>query len=280
MIKLSAEMRDKFSGADAFEQIMALEGDVYRAKEGRRTLLFNHKGREYFAKIHHGIGWGEIWKNLSSFRLPVTDASNEWKAVDLLEQVEVPTVKIVGRGSRGRNPAKRESFVLMEALDERIEVEDFLKDLDSLTAKQRLLLKRAIIRKVADSARRMHGAGMNHRDFYLCHFHILKRNWEEWDLREEIRLPLLDLHRAQIRAKVPHRWLVKDLGALLFSAIDCPVSDRDLVAFLKVYLGNDWKNKLRADAKLWQAVANRAIGFYQKHHGKRARIPGVFSRLG
>lgn len=120
---------------------------------------------------------------------------------------------------------------------------------------------------------------MNHRDFYLCHFHILKRNWEAWDLGEEIRLPLLDLHRAQIRAKVPDRWLVKDLGALLFSAIDCPVSDRDLVAFLKVYLGNDWKNKLRADAKLWQVVAKRAIGFYQKYHGKRAKIPGVFSRL-
>ncbi|BDS08466.1 lipopolysaccharide core heptose(I) kinase RfaP [Oceaniferula spumae] len=279
MIELSAEMRDKFSGADAFEQVMALEGDVYRAKEGRRTLLFTHNGREYFAKIHHGIGWGEIWKNLSSFRLPVTDASNEWKAVDLLEKSGVATVKIVGKGSRGANPAKRESFVIMEALDERVEVEDFLKVIPDLPAGGKLKLKRAIIRRVADAARRMHGAGMNHRDFYLCHFHILERDWSNWQPDEELRLPLIDLHRAQIRDKVPHRWLAKDLGALLFSAIDCPVTDRDFVAFLKIYLGDQWREKLEQDQELWQSVVKRAKGFYRRHRGHDPILPGVFSKL-
>jgi len=113
MIELADELRGKFPGDDAFDQVMALDGDVYRAKEGRRTLLFRHGGREYFAKIHSGIGWGEIWKNLSSFRLPITNASNEWKAVDLLERAGVETVEIVGKGMRGRNPAQMESFVII-----------------------------------------------------------------------------------------------------------------------------------------------------------------------
>ncbi len=279
MIELSAEMRDRFSGVDAFDQVMALDGDVYRAKEGRRTLLFKHAGCEYFAKIHHGIGWGEIWKNLSSFRLPVTDASNEWRAVSLLEKEGVATVKIVGKGMRGSNPAQRESFVIMEALEERIEVEDFLKNMSHLTVGKRLALKRAILRQVADVAQRMHGAGMNHRDFYLCHFHIQERDWAEWQPGEVLRLPLLDLHRAQIRGSVPRRWLVKDLGALLFSAIDCGITDRDMVAFLKGYLGPEWKAEFRKDRELWAEVAKRGLSFYQKHRGEKAVIPGVFGQL-
>ncbi len=279
MIELSAEMREKFSGADAFDQVLALDGEIYRAKEGRRTLCFTHGGREYFAKIHMGIGWGEIVKNLTSFRLPVTDASNEWKAVEVLESVGVDTVKIVGKGVRGWNPATRQSFVIMDALDERVEVEDFLKEMGNLTGRRRLELKRQIVRQVADAARRMHGAGMNHRDFYLCHFHIADRDWAEWSPGDTLRLPLIDLHRAQIRAKVPTRWLVKDLGALLFSAIDCGITDRDLVAFLRVYLGTGWKKRLLADAALWRAVLRRAGKFYQRHRSKPMPLPGVFQRF-
>jgi len=279
MIELADELKDRFSEANTFDEVMALEGDVYRAKEGRRTLLFEHGGREYFAKIHSGIGWGEIWKNLTRFRLPVTDASNEWKAVDLLEKSGVETVQIVGKGVRGSNPAKIESFVIMRALDERVEVEDFLKDFGGLTGPGRLRLKRNIIRKVADAAKRMHGAGMNHRDFYLCHFHIKDREWTGDESEDEIRLPLIDLHRAQIRDSVPRRWLVKDLGALLFSAIDCEITDRDWVAFLKVYLGPDWKKELRENEVLWRGVILRAKKFYGRHRGKTPTFPGVFEAL-
>lgn len=279
IIELSEELQNKFHGSDSFDQVMALQGEVYRAKEGRRTIMFEHQGREYFAKIHHGIGWGEIWKNLTSIRLPVTNASNEWKAVDLLEKSVVATVKIVGKGMRGSNPAKCESFVIMEALDEQVEVEDFLKEMGGLDGRRRVELKRAIVRQVADAARRMHGAGMNHRDFYLCHFHILERDWSEWSPEEELRLPLIDLHRAQIRNSVPRRWLIKDLGALLFSAVDCQISDRDLVTFLKVYIGPNWRMRLREDAGLWLSVVRRAAKFYQLHRRKPMRLPGVFRHL-
>ncbi|MBT8037067.1 MAG: lipopolysaccharide core heptose(I) kinase RfaP [Verrucomicrobiae bacterium] len=283
MIKLADEIRGKFSDVlssdGAFDEVLVLEGEIYRAKEGRRTLRFEYGGENYFAKIHMGIGWKEVFKNLTAFRLPITDASNEWMAVEVLEHVGVDTVKIVGKGSRGWNPAKRESFVVMKALDELVEVEDFLKELGGLQGRRRLELKRVIVRKVAESARRMHAAGMNHRDFYLCHFHILERDWSDWSPEEDFRLPLIDLHRSQIRSHVPMRWLAKDLGALLYSAIDCGMTDRDLVAFLRVYLGREWKQRLSDESTLWQMVVKRAGGFYQRHRGRKMPLPGVFQRF-
>ena len=48
-----------------------LQGQVYRELEGRRTLRTEVAGRGYFVKIHRGIGWGEIVKNLLTAKLPV-----------------------------------------------------------------------------------------------------------------------------------------------------------------------------------------------------------------
>ncbi|MCP5538270.1 MAG: lipopolysaccharide core heptose(I) kinase RfaP [Akkermansiaceae bacterium] len=283
MIELAPEIKDKFpdvtSGGGAFDKVLALDGKIYRAKEGRRTLRFEHGGKSYFAKIHTGIGWKEVFKNLLAFRLPIIDASNEWQAVEVLERVGVETVRIVGKGKRGCNPARIESFVIMQALEELVEVEDFLKGLGGLQGAARLALKRMIVRKVAASAGRMHGAGMNHRDFYLCHFHIVERDWTGWSPEQDFRLPVIDLHRAQLRDKVPQRWLAKDLGALLYSAIDCGVTDRDIVAFLRVYLGADWKSQLIANKALWHAVVMRARKFYRRHRGKEMCMPGVFQRF-
>ncbi|MGB0775810.1 MAG: lipopolysaccharide core heptose(I) kinase RfaP, partial [Akkermansiaceae bacterium] len=187
----------------------------------------------------------------------------------------------VGKGTRGSNPAKRESFVIMEALDERVEVENFLKDiggLTDLTRKARWRLRKEIIKTVAQAAKKMHGAGMNHRDFYLCHFHIAERDWQQW-AGEVLRLPLLDLHRAQIRSKVPRRWLVKDLGALYFSALDAELTNRDVVTFLREYLGADWRKRCRENLAFWQAVSARAASFYQKHRQKPAPLPAAVANF-
>lgn len=279
MIELSLLMQRCFPEPDAFNKVLQAEGDVVRAKEGRRTFRFDYNSRGYFAKVHMGIGWGEIWKNLRQFKLPVIDASNEWKAVTLLNRVGVDTVSIVGKGTRGVNPAACQSFVIMDELSEKVELEDFMKDYASLTGAKRLFLKRQLIRSVAQAARKMHGAGMNHRDFYLCHFHIENRDWSSWEKGDNIRLPLLDLHRAQIRSAVPHRWLAKDLGALFFSAIDCELTSCDVIAFLKEYLGDGWKSELKCNEKLWKAVLGRATGFYLKHRETEPSLPQVIVKM-
>ena len=58
--------------------------DVYRSKEGRQTLRFRHGDRSYFLKLHGGVGWKEVFKNLLQLRLPVLGAVNEYRAVAAL----------------------------------------------------------------------------------------------------------------------------------------------------------------------------------------------------
>lgn len=53
-----------WAGQDAFVAVDALDGEVLRQRDGRRTFRCEIGGRGYFVKIHHGIGWGEIVKNL------------------------------------------------------------------------------------------------------------------------------------------------------------------------------------------------------------------------
>ena len=38
--------------------------DVYRNKEGRKTLRFQYRGKPYFLKLHTGVGWIEVLKPL------------------------------------------------------------------------------------------------------------------------------------------------------------------------------------------------------------------------
>ena len=74
--------------------VFALRGRVYREPKGgnRRTLRFERAGRGYFLKLHWGVGWREILKNLTSLRAPVLGAGNEWRAIHRLEQLGVSTL--------------------------------------------------------------------------------------------------------------------------------------------------------------------------------------------
>jgi hypothetical protein len=79
----------------------------------------------------------------------------------------------------------------------------------------------------------MHRGGMNHRDYYLCHLHILPEA-QPWP-----KLFVIDLNRADRRKKVGQRWIVKDIAALNYSAPEAIFSRSDRLRFLKVYLGVD-----------------------------------------
>ena len=67
-----------WSGLDPFVAVEALKGEVFRELEARRTLRIEVAGRGYFVKIHRGVGWGEILKNLLSGRLPVLSGRRVW----------------------------------------------------------------------------------------------------------------------------------------------------------------------------------------------------------
>ena len=113
---LRDDLAAAWRGDDPFERVARLEGEVFRDVSVRRTLRFEAAGRSYFAKVHLGVGWREILKNLLVLRLPVVDASNEYHACMLLPRFGVSTPAPAAYGIRGRSPATRRSFIVCDEL--------------------------------------------------------------------------------------------------------------------------------------------------------------------
>ncbi|MBE9537821.1 MAG: lipopolysaccharide core heptose(I) kinase RfaP [Proteobacteria bacterium] len=245
----------------------ARDEDVYRNKEGRKTLRFICRGKPYFLKLHTGIGWAEIFKNLLQLRLPVLGARNEYEAVNKLRNLGVDTMSVAAYASEGLNPSAIKSLIVTDDLVGTISLEDYCADW--ATQPPDTAARLALIKKLADSASRMHDAGINHRDFYLCHFHLDPDTLVSGDAGPcTVRCYLIDLHRAQLRKVTPRRWRVKDLAGLYFSAMDIGLSQRDVFRFMHHYCEGGLREALGPQADIWCDVARRATKLYQKDHGK------------
>lgn len=239
---------------DVFAEVKALNGKVYRALEGRRTLRFEHEGRGYFLKYHAGVGWKEIVKNLLQGRSAILGAENEFRAVNKLHELNVGTMNAVAYGSRGSNPAQRESFIITEAIEPSLSLEELAEQWRDHPPSP--VEKRRYIQRVAEMAARMHAGGVNHRDFYICHFL----------LTEDDRLSIIDLHRSLIHKNVPKRWLLKDLAGLCFSAHPVALTARDKLRFIRDYCAVFNSQTLRtalADT-LWHDVEVKAQALYER----------------
>ncbi|MCX7627245.1 MAG: lipopolysaccharide core heptose(I) kinase RfaP [Methylophilaceae bacterium] len=252
---------------DPFENVMQLRGEVFRDVPGRRTLRVELAGQTYFAKLHDGVGWREIFKNLLTLRLPVISARTEWRAIQRLEALGIPTTPAVAYGCRGTNPATLRSFILTRDLGDIVSLEDYCRDW--IIHPPALQVKRHILRRVAHIARSLHEHGLNHRDFYLCHFCLDRRRLAEG----EVHLYLIDLHRMQLRAITPATARMKDIAALYFSALDIGLSARDCLRFLRQYRDMPLRDVLRREPGFWKAVDRRARKLYYKFHGRWPTTP-------
>jgi len=270
---LGTELAGTLSDENLFEDASKLKGEVYRELEGRRTLRFLVGQDAYFLKLHFGVGWKEIFKNLSQLRLPVLGAKNEWLAVNRLRELGIDTMTPVAYTNQGGNPAKLHSCIITKALEH-------TQSLEELSVKNQISvgLRRKLIDKLANVAKKMHDSGINHRDFYLCHFlidmdcvtvieKIMVQNRDK-----KLTVYLIDLHRAQIRDQTPARWRVKDLGGLLFSAADSGLTRNDTLRFVKLYTGRPLRETFKGEDKFWSAVVRRAHKLYLKEHGRASHL--------
>lgn len=252
--------------SDPFAELARIDGQVFRELEGRKTFRFERGGKGYFAKLHWGVGWKEIVKNLLQGRLPVVSAKNEWRAIQRFSQLGVSTMRLVGYGCSGLNPAQLKSFVLTEELAPIISLQDFCQDWKILPPT--FALKQAILTKVAHIARQLHEHGVNHRDFYICHFLLdLKMGLDNLDANN-VLIYLIDLHRVQLRRYTPQRWRVKDISGLYFSAMDLGLTKRDLFRFAKIYHQQPLRDTLQKNKLFWWRVQRRARLLYFKTHHK------------
>ncbi|WP_085247314.1 lipopolysaccharide core heptose(I) kinase RfaP [Gilliamella mensalis] len=252
-IKLKSPFDQLWTDKDPFAEVELISGKVYRAVKQRKTLNFELAGQSYFIKIHRGTTVKEIVKNLISLRLPVLDAKQEWNAIHRLEQAGVNTMDGRAFGRKGFNPLTRHSFIVTRDLNPTVSLEDFTKSW--LTNPPSFHIKRSLVIYLAKMVAQMHAAGVNHRDCYLCHFLLDLPLFEN---QQQIKLSVIDLHRAQTRNKVPTRWRDKDLIGLYFSSTTIGLTDRDIWLFLKVYFNKPLKTILHDESKLINSTHKKA----------------------
>ena len=108
---------------------------------------------------------------------------------------------------------------------------------------------------VANIAKKIHEAGVNHRDFYLCHFCLDNTS------KENIKLYLIDLHRVLIHSKPSAKANMKDIAALYFSSMDNGLTKRDYLRFKRHYQ--------KQTAQFWQQVEVRAQKLHAKYNSQK-----------
>jgi heptose I phosphotransferase len=267
---LRDDIAKAWQGKDAFEQALQQAGEIFRDKEGRRTLRCEIAEKSYFLKVHRGVGWVEICKNLLQGRLPILGARNEVEAIRAFEKIGLKTLTIAASGERGINPALQQSFLLTDELTQIISLEDYCREW--LKNPPPTALKYALIKRVAEIAACMHKAGINHRDFYLCHFLLDISSPITAQTIAMANIYVIDLHRAQIRQVVPMRWLIKDLGGLYYSALNIGLTRRDILRFVKIHsnalTGSGLKKQITENSQFWQAVVERAGQIYRRDFGR------------
>jgi heptose I phosphotransferase len=241
----------------AFDQLMSLPGEEFRALEGRSTRRITLHNKTYFIKTHSGIGLREIFKNWLQFKRPVLSAENEWLAIQHLQTLGITVPQLFAYGKRGHHPARLQSFVLMEELAPAISLEHLCAKW--VQSPPTFAFKKSLIQEVARIARTLHENGINHRDFYLCHFLLLLKE------PDQPKLGLIDLHRAQIRRLTPRRWIIKDLVGLYFSSKGTGLTSRDWYRFMIAYRNQPLREILASETAFWQKVKKRGEQLFRDH---------------
>ena len=251
-----------FYKKDTFNEVQNIEGKVFREYENRITKQFEAQDKKYFIKFHGPVGWREIFKNLFQIKTPVIGAQREYEALNHLSKNNINCPQIKGFGKKGINPANSSSFIITEELYGTLSLEEFfLKNLHkNLSFNQKCNL----IKASASIIRKMHSSGLNHRDLYLCHLHVK----EDIDFNN-IKIYLIDLHRAQIRSSVPLRWTIKDLGGFFHSAIQFNFTERDFYRFLMSYFDCSFGDLFGRHQHIIGKILDRAFSMYLKPNLKK-----------
>jgi len=265
MIEVRPDVADLFPERDV-AAFLAIGDRVARAKDARSIGRFERGDppRGFYIKKHGPCGWWAIVEDVLRLRRPHVGARPEYDAIRACERLGVPTMAIAAFGEEGRGASQR-SFLVTDEITPNVSLEDLTRDWPANPPPPDV--KHGLIAAVAGIARRLHEGGVNHRDFYLCHFLLAPPRKFPQQLPRDSDPPALrviDLHRAQVRRVTPRRWIVKDVAGLYFSAMDIGLTRCDLLRFVVRYG--------RRDAAFWRDVQRRAAALYRKEFRREPRL--------
>jgi heptose I phosphotransferase len=266
MITIHPDYTALFSRFLTIDDFMKIDIEIVRDFKNRKTGRFELEGKGFYIKKHFECGFGAVLDELFHLRKPHIGAGHERLILSRLHEIGIKTMTVTAFGQKGNILSRQRSFLVTEELTHVESLEDVCAQWPK--KKPTAAFKKALIGQVARIAKKLHSNGINHRDFYICHFLLDVSNPSNGIHRQSPKLFLIDLHRAQQRSNVPFRWRVKDIGGLYFSAMDIGLTRIDFFRFMKLYTGKPLRQTLREDGRFWEAVAHRAMKTYQKEFGK------------
>lgn len=259
---LAEPFTSHWADKDPFQEAFALTGETYRDMGDRCTTRFEFDDQAYFVKTHSGVGIGEILKNLIYLRIPVLGAENEYRAIGRLNELGVETMKTAAFGRVGWNPSSERSFLITEALEPTEPLDEYCTP--EVLSAMGVTERRALVRRLARISRTLHDSGVNHRDYYLCHF-LLDTSEQFVGVPISKRpIYLIDLHRVQMRYRTPRRWRHKDLSALYYSGRRVGFDQRDMYCFIREYKQQPLRQAIDGGKDFWLSVISEADKLYSK----------------
>ncbi len=253
---------------ESFEDFMStMQGKTIGQRSDRVRMRIELDGPEgsqvFYLKRHHGPGLLGRLARGSGISRKVSAGRQELINVLHLKRAELATMNVaaVGEGEGGAG-----SFIMVEELLGYEPLDGFLKGFLARTDQPGWLqTKRELIRAVGSYVRKLHAAGMDHRDLYLCHLFVRPEDPAE-------SLSLIDLQRICKLRRIRWRGKLKDLAALNYSAGQVGISRTDRLRFALEYFQ---RPRLNRRQRLLLRLVGFKTGRISRHDRKlQAKYPG------
>lgn len=225
------------AGLSTYDDVMASNAGASMGKPGlasyreriRLTLGEGDAAETVYLKRYRRPPLREQLRRMWEFKFRRGSAEREMHFARHLGLLGIHTMRRIAFGSRMRGWLEQSGFgITGQVPGESLEtlVDRWSSDPSAVPNPSE---RRDVIEQLAKVAFRLHGNGLFHRDLYLCHIFLSRRD------DGGIVLSLIDLGR-MIRAGIRRgRWRIKDLAALAYSAPSPLVTRADRVRFLYHY---------------------------------------------
>ncbi|MBN2561841.1 MAG: hypothetical protein JXQ75_13020 [Phycisphaerae bacterium] len=260
------------AGLDGFDDVFRYNAGGHMTKAG----LAPHRERIRM-EVSNGCGQTRAFYLKRYERPPLREqmrriwecgvkSSTAWREMHFLKKLSalgIPTMRGVAFGQRMKGFLEKRSFGITEEIHGQ-SLEELAEQASSDPARvPSWSQRREIIRQLALLARHLHRNHLFHRDLYLCHVFLTHR------ADGGIVLRLIDLARMIEKPAREHRWKLKDLAALDYSAPAPLVTRADRIRFLYHYQA-DRRQRGSIDRQLLVAAQARTRRM-ARHDANRAR---------
>ena len=194
------------------------------------------------------------WRRRWEHGLWMTPGEHESRIATTLHRAGISVPAPLAWGWQDRQGV-RYSFVVLESVPGE-PAQDWVAKLPASNALENWEQKRVLIERLAELARRFHGLGFCHRDFYLNHVFVTK-------VGRELLLSLIDLQRIFQPRWRAQRWRIKDLAQLNYSATGALFSRTMRLRFAYHYFGV--RHLSRDQKRLLQHIIRKTRSIVRRH---------------